>query len=112
MADRHDGSLWKVGSGSGATRSGASFFPHCRNVIRQGVLTFVMVGRVLALAAQNPASASLPAKASPGRSPNTAPHHIVGAVSLRFIYLGMVAEVARHAGHADVLAEQIRADRR
>lgn len=36
-------------------------------------------------------------------------HHIVGAVSLRFIYLGMIAEVARHAGHADILAEQIQA---
>ncbi|MEE3755326.1 DinB family protein [Mycobacterium intracellulare] len=34
-------------------------------------------------------------------------HHIVGAVSLRFIYVGMIAEVARHAGHADILAEQI-----
>lgn len=34
-------------------------------------------------------------------------HHVVGAVSLRFIYLGMIAEVARHAGHADILAEQI-----
>jgi hypothetical protein len=30
-------------------------------------------------------------------------------VSLRFIYLGMIAEVARHAGHADILAEQIHA---
>ena len=34
-------------------------------------------------------------------------HHLVGAVSLRFIYVGMIAEVARHAGHADILAEQI-----
>jgi Protein of unknown function (DUF664) len=34
-------------------------------------------------------------------------HHLVGSVSLRFIYLGMIAEVARHAGHADILAEQI-----
>ena len=25
----------------------------------------------------------------------------------RFIYQGMIAEVARHAGHADILAEQI-----
>jgi hypothetical protein len=40
---------------------------------------------------------------------NVAEHHIVGAVSLRFIYIGMIAEVARHAGHADILAEQIRA---
>jgi hypothetical protein len=36
-------------------------------------------------------------------------HHVVGTVSLRFIYLGMIAEVARHAGHADILAEQIQA---
>ena len=36
-------------------------------------------------------------------------HHLVGTVSLRFIYLGMIAEVARHAGHADILAEQIQA---
>lgn len=36
-------------------------------------------------------------------------HYIVGAVSLRFIYVGMIAEVARHAGHADILAEQIQA---
>jgi uncharacterized damage-inducible protein DinB len=42
---------------------------------------------------------------------DTSEHHIVGEVSLRFIYLGMIAEVARHAGHADILAEQIRANR-
>ena len=36
-------------------------------------------------------------------------HHIVGTVSLRFIYLGMIAEIARHAGHADILSEQIQA---
>jgi Protein of unknown function (DUF664) len=38
---------------------------------------------------------------------HTVEHHLVGTVSLRFIYLGMIAEVARHAGHADILAEQI-----
>jgi hypothetical protein len=38
-----------------------------------------------------------------------AQHHIVGPVSLRFIYLGMIAETARHAGHADILAEEIQA---
>jgi len=32
-------------------------------------------------------------------------------VSLRFIYLGMIAEVARHTGHADILAEQLQAAR-
>lgn len=40
---------------------------------------------------------------------DTANHSLVGTVSLRFIYLGMIGEVARHAGHADILAEQIRA---
>lgn len=40
---------------------------------------------------------------------DTANHSLVGAVSLRFIYLGLIAEVARHAGHADILVEQIRA---
>jgi hypothetical protein len=40
---------------------------------------------------------------------DTALHSLVGAVSLRFIYLGLIAETARHAGHADILAEQIRA---
>ena len=36
-------------------------------------------------------------------------YHVVGTVSVRFIYLLMIAEVARHAGHADILVEQIRA---
>lgn len=36
-------------------------------------------------------------------------HHRVGTVSLRFIYLLMIGELARHAGHADILVEQIRA---
>jgi hypothetical protein len=40
---------------------------------------------------------------------DTANHRLVGTVSLRFIYLGMIAETARHAGHADILAEQIQA---
>lgn len=42
---------------------------------------------------------------------DTARHRIAGNVSLRFIYVNMVAEVARHAGHADILAEQIRGRR-
>lgn len=32
-------------------------------------------------------------------------------VSLRFIYLHMIAELARHAGHGDILTEQLRARR-
>lgn len=38
---------------------------------------------------------------------DTAHHSVVGVVSLRFIYLGLIAEIARHAGHADILIEQI-----
>ena len=40
---------------------------------------------------------------------DTVEHHHVGTVSLRFIYVGMIAEVSRHAGHADILVEQIHA---
>jgi uncharacterized protein DUF664 len=40
---------------------------------------------------------------------DTVEHHIVGAVNLRFIYLGLIGDVSRHAGHADILVEQIRA---
>jgi len=36
-------------------------------------------------------------------------HH--GPVSLRFIYAHLIAELARHAGHGDILAEQLRARR-
>jgi Protein of unknown function (DUF664) len=34
-------------------------------------------------------------------------HHRVGSVSLRWIHLHMVEELARHTGHADILREQI-----
>ncbi|WP_239124249.1 DinB family protein [Rhizocola hellebori] len=37
------------------------------------------------------------------------PHQHWGQVSLRWIYLHMIEEVARHAGHADILREQIEA---
>ena len=36
-----------------------------------------------------------------------ADHPAFGTVTLRWIYLHMIAEVARHAGHADILREQI-----
>ncbi len=39
----------------------------------------------------------------------TAEHRLVGTVSLRFIYLCMIGDIARHAGQADILVEQIRA---
>jgi hypothetical protein len=43
-----------------------------------------------------------------GRDLDTEVHHEeVGTVSLRWIYLHMIEEVARHAGHADILREQI-----
>jgi 2-polyprenyl-6-methoxyphenol hydroxylase-like FAD-dependent oxidoreductase len=34
---------------------------------------------------------------------------MAGGISTSPVYLGMIAEVARHAGHADILAEQIQA---
>ncbi|HZC99359.1 MAG TPA: DinB family protein [Actinomycetes bacterium] len=38
---------------------------------------------------------------------DTAPHRRMGQVSLRWIYVHMIEETARHAGHADILREQI-----
>jgi hypothetical protein len=35
------------------------------------------------------------------------PHDQLGQVSLRFIYMNIISEHARHAGHADILREQI-----
>ncbi|MGH3495231.1 MAG: DinB family protein [Sciscionella sp.] len=35
------------------------------------------------------------------------PHPEIGQVSLRWIYVHMIEETARHAGHADILREQI-----
>jgi hypothetical protein len=37
----------------------------------------------------------------------TVPHDQLGQVSLRFIYMNVISEHARHAGHADILREQI-----
>lgn len=39
-------------------------------------------------------------------------HNRRGPLSLRWIYLHMVEELARHAGHGDILREQILADAR
>jgi hypothetical protein len=38
---------------------------------------------------------------------DTGTHRRLGQVSLRWIYLHMIEETARHAGHADILREQI-----
>lgn len=38
---------------------------------------------------------------------DTAPHAELGEVSLRWIYIHMIDETARHAGHADILREQL-----
>lgn len=35
------------------------------------------------------------------------PHPALGTVSMRWIYVHMIEETARHAGHADILREQI-----
>ena len=37
---------------------------------------------------------------------DTVPHWRLGSVSLRWIYVHMIEETARHAGHADILREQ------
>ena len=37
----------------------------------------------------------------------TVPHDQLGQVSLRFIYMNIIAEYARHAGHADIIREQV-----
>ncbi|HVX45654.1 MAG TPA: DinB family protein [Mycobacteriales bacterium] len=43
-----------------------------------------------------------------GRSlEETVPHHRMGQVSLRWIYVHLIEETARHAGHLDILREQI-----
>lgn len=34
-------------------------------------------------------------------------HERIGVVSLRWVYLHMIRELARHAGHADILREQL-----
>jgi hypothetical protein len=36
-------------------------------------------------------------------------HPVVGEVTLRFIYLFLIEELARHTGHGDILREQITA---
>lgn len=38
-------------------------------------------------------------------------HNRRGPLTLRWLYLHLIEEIARHAGHADILREQIRADR-
>ena len=38
---------------------------------------------------------------------DTVPHERLGRVSLRWVYVHMIQELARHAGHADILREQI-----
>lgn len=37
---------------------------------------------------------------------DTVPHPRLGRVSLRWVYVHMIEETARHAGHADILREQ------
>lgn len=38
---------------------------------------------------------------------HVAEHHRMGPVTLRWIHLHMLREVSRHAGHADILREQL-----
>jgi hypothetical protein len=37
---------------------------------------------------------------------DTAPHPRLGRISLRWVYVHLIEETARHAGHADILREQ------
>lgn len=37
----------------------------------------------------------------------TVPHDRLGQVSLRWIYVHLIRELARHAGHADIIREQL-----
>src|SRR5262245_36960750 len=47
-------------------------------------------------------------EAAAGRSlDDTGLHRRIGQVSLRWIYVHMIEETSRHAGHADILREQI-----
>ena len=39
------------------------------------------------------------------------PHHSMGEVSLRWVYVHLIEETARHAGHLDILREQLDAAR-
>ncbi|MDG4825078.1 DinB family protein [Asanoa sp. WMMD1127] len=38
---------------------------------------------------------------------HTVPHPRLGRVSLRYVYVHMIRELARHCGHADILREQL-----
>lgn len=38
---------------------------------------------------------------------DSVPHRRLGRVSLRWVYVHMIEETARHAGHADILREQL-----
>jgi hypothetical protein len=38
---------------------------------------------------------------------DSVPHSRLGRVSLRWVYVHMIEETARHAGHADILREQV-----
>lgn len=35
------------------------------------------------------------------------PHHEMGSVSVRWVYVHLIEETARHAGHLDILREQL-----
>lgn len=59
------------------------------------------------LAAYEEACAGSRATAAAYGLDHEARHHRMGTVSLRWIYLHMLREVNRHAGHADILREQV-----
>ena len=59
------------------------------------------------LAGYEAACATSRATAAANALDDVAPHFRMGEVSLRWIYVHMIEETARHAGHADILRELI-----
>ena len=59
------------------------------------------------LAGYEAACATSRATAAAHALDDVAPHLRMGEVSLRWIYVHMIEETARHAGHADILRELI-----
>jgi len=59
------------------------------------------------LAGYEAACATSRATAAAHALDDVAPHFRMGEVSLRWIYVHMIEETARHAGHADILRELI-----
>ncbi|WP_223734350.1 DinB family protein [Streptomyces purpurogeneiscleroticus] len=58
------------------------------------------------LAAYDAACARSRAVAAPFPLDHVVPHPAIGEISLRWVYVHVIEETARHVGHADILREQ------